>query len=391
VFGVGNDWDSAIARTAGANQNLVHQFLATTGDTYWVQKQNTPTALNGTPVSIDDTAPTTDRFNLSIVEILAATGGVSAGSVSGTINPAPNGTTATVVLSQSGTTIARTTVGSSGSYSFSNVPNGTYTVAPSETGFTFSPANQSVTVNANAATVPVFTATAVLTTYTVSGTINPAPNGTTATVTLSQGGTTIAASTVGSSGSYSFSNVANGTYTVTPSETGFTFSPTSQSVTVSGGPATVPVFTAMAVVTTYTVSGTINPAPNGATATVALSQGATTIATATVGSSGSYSFSNIANGMYTVTPSEAGFTFSPANQNVTVNGANMTVAVFTATAVTSNGIQLIQKNVAGNEATGRNISATFPSNNTAANFLIVTGTAARPAGTLTISETLGNS
>ncbi|MCU1270103.1 MAG: repeat/fibronectin type domain protein [Acidobacteriaceae bacterium] len=390
VFGVGTDWDKATARTLGTNQSVVHQYLATVGDTYWIQKQNTPTALSGTQVFISDTAPTTDRFNLSIVEVLAATGGATTGSVSGTISPAPNGTTATIVLSQNGTTVATTTAGSSGSYSFSNVANGTYTVTPSEAGFTFSPANQSVTVNGNAATVSVFTATAVVTTFTVSGTITPAPNGTTATVVLSQSGATVATTTVGSSGSYSFSNVANGTYTVTPSETGFTFSPANQSVTVNGNPATVPAFTATAVVTTFTVSGTISPAPNGVVATVTLSQSGTTVATATVGSSGSYSFSSVSNGTYTVTPSETGFTFSPASQSVPVNGADVTVPVFTATAVTSGGIQPVQKNVAGNEATGLNISATFPSNNTAGNFLIVAGTAARPGSTLTITDTLGN-
>jgi hypothetical protein len=34
VFGVGTDWDRAVARTVGANQTMVHQYLATVGDTY---------------------------------------------------------------------------------------------------------------------------------------------------------------------------------------------------------------------------------------------------------------------------------------------------------------------------------------------------------------------
>jgi hypothetical protein len=70
VFAVGDDWDNAIARTPGANQNLVHQFLSPTGDTYWVQMQNASTPLSGTTVTINDTAPTTDRYNLSLVEVL---------------------------------------------------------------------------------------------------------------------------------------------------------------------------------------------------------------------------------------------------------------------------------------------------------------------------------
>jgi hypothetical protein len=47
-------------------------------------------------------------------------------------------------------------------------------------------------------------------------------------------------------------------------------------------------------------------------------------ASVTANTSGVYSFSGIANGSGTVTPSKTGFTFTPANQAVTVNGANAT-------------------------------------------------------------------
>jgi hypothetical protein len=70
VLGVGNDYDKAVARTVGANQVLVHQYLSATGDTYWVQRQNAPTPVSGTKVTINDTAPTGDRYNLSLVEVL---------------------------------------------------------------------------------------------------------------------------------------------------------------------------------------------------------------------------------------------------------------------------------------------------------------------------------
>jgi hypothetical protein len=74
VFGTGNDYDNAIARTPGAAQSLVHQYLTPTGDTYWVQMQNAPTPASGTSVTINDTAPTGDRYNLSICEVLPAVG-----------------------------------------------------------------------------------------------------------------------------------------------------------------------------------------------------------------------------------------------------------------------------------------------------------------------------
>ena len=73
VVGVGDDWDNAIGRTLGPNQSLVHQDFAPVGDTYWIQMQNAPTPLSGTSVTLNDTAPTTDRYNLSIVKVFPST------------------------------------------------------------------------------------------------------------------------------------------------------------------------------------------------------------------------------------------------------------------------------------------------------------------------------
>jgi len=69
VLGVGNDYDSAINRTPGAGQTVVHQILTSTGDTYWVQMQTATTPLSGTNVTLNDTAPSTDRYNLSTLEV----------------------------------------------------------------------------------------------------------------------------------------------------------------------------------------------------------------------------------------------------------------------------------------------------------------------------------
>jgi hypothetical protein len=164
------------------------------------------------------------------------------------------------------------------------------------------------------------------TTYPVSGTITPASLGNGATVTLSQNGTTIAVTTA-ANGSYSFTGVAPGTYTVTPNEPGINFTPTSLSVTVSEGPVTVSAFNAAA---TYTVSGTITPASLGNGATVTLSQNGTTIAVTTA-ASGRYSFTGVAPGTYTVTPDEPGINFTPTSRGVTVSRGPVTVSTFRAT------------------------------------------------------------
>ena len=48
VVGVGNDYDNAVGRTVGANQTMIHQYLSSSGDTYWMQRQNAPTTSAGT-------------------------------------------------------------------------------------------------------------------------------------------------------------------------------------------------------------------------------------------------------------------------------------------------------------------------------------------------------
>src|SRR5262249_60576602 len=73
VFGVGNDYDNATARTLGSNQTMVHEYLATVGDTYWVQRTTSPTPVAGTAVTINDTAPTGDRYNPPLIEVVPAT------------------------------------------------------------------------------------------------------------------------------------------------------------------------------------------------------------------------------------------------------------------------------------------------------------------------------
>jgi len=72
VVGVGDDFDNAIPRTLLPGETLLHQDLSSTQDTYWVQRMTAPTALKGTGVTLGDSAPTTDRYNFSICEILPA-------------------------------------------------------------------------------------------------------------------------------------------------------------------------------------------------------------------------------------------------------------------------------------------------------------------------------
>src|SRR5262249_24537973 len=101
------------------------------------------------------------------------------------------------------------------------------------------------------------------------------------------------------------------------------------SVNISGANLTGVNFTATAV-PTWSMSGTVSPRSLGAGTLSALS--GTPSGTTTADTSGSYSFTGLPNGPYTITPSKAGYTFSPAVLQVNVSGKDVTGVTFAAQA-----------------------------------------------------------
>jgi hypothetical protein len=72
VYGVGFDPERNMARTLGTGQTMVRQWLETNDRlTLWVQSRTAAVANAGTTVTINDTAPDFDRWNLAAVEIVA--------------------------------------------------------------------------------------------------------------------------------------------------------------------------------------------------------------------------------------------------------------------------------------------------------------------------------
>jgi hypothetical protein len=161
--------------------------------------------------------------------------------------------------------------------------------------------------------------------YSISGTISGA-GGPGAAVKLT--GAATASTTSDTGGNYTFTGLANGSYTVTPSKAGFVYTPASKAVTVSGASVTAVNFSSAA--QAYSISGTISGA-GGPGATVKLTGAATASTTADTG--GNYTFVGLANGSYTVTPNKAGFVYTPASQAVTVNGANVSAVNFSSVTV----------------------------------------------------------
>lgn len=266
--------------------------------------------------------PASQSVTIAGSDVTAATFTASPVTLSGTITPAADGAGASLTLTgaATGTVIAD----AAGAYTFSALPNGTYTVTPAKAGYSFTPANRVITISGGGSVSGAdFTATPVPI-RTISGAIAPAASGSGTVLTLSSGAT----ATADGSGSYTFTSLANGSYTVTPAKPGFTFSPASQAVTINGTDVTGVNFTAAPV----TLSGTIGPLPGGAGVSVALSGGPGGVTT--TDSAGTYTFSGLPNATYTVTPSKAGFSFSPASRSVTIAGGTSVAAIdFTASAL----------------------------------------------------------
>ncbi len=158
-------------------------------------------------------------------------------------------------------------------------------------------------------------------TYALSGVVS-GPGGAGATVNLT--GTESLSTTTDSSGNYAFDGIPNGTYTVTPTRGGVTYSPTSTSVTINGTAKSGVNFSST-VTNPLSISGTISA---GGGATVVLSGAAS--ATTTADTSGNYAFTGLLGGSYTVTPTEPGILFTPGTQSVTLSGTNATQVNFQA-------------------------------------------------------------
>ena len=209
-----------------------------------------------------------------------------------------------------------TTTDSSGYYSFEVKYGWSGTLMPSKAGYEFSPASRSLgNVTSNQADQNFLGTTRM---FIISGTITASPGSQPlheTTVSYSGGATA-----TNSSGYYSFEVSHGWSGTVTPSKSGYTFSPTSKSFSnVTGDRTQDFVGTPPGV----TISGLVYQNEGGlgvsgvASVTISYTGGSTT-----TDSSGYYSFEVNYGWSGTLTPSKAGYDFSPASRslgNVTSN------------------------------------------------------------------------
>jgi len=227
----------------------------------------------------------------------------------------------TVTLTSS-STVTSTVTNTSGNYLFDHVVKGNYTITPSKTGYLFNPVSSISRITAGTSSVNSFTATAnTAPTHTISGTVSGTV---TKDVLITLNGDATGSVFTDASGNYTFSGLVAGSYTVTPSLSGYKFTPANSAVTISNANSTGNNFVST---TLYNISGTVGGAVKQGVR-IDLTGAAT--ANTTTDANGAYSFTGLANGSYTITPSKSGYTFNPFSVSVSVNGGNVSAANITA-------------------------------------------------------------
>jgi len=132
--------------------------------------------------------------------------------------------------------------------------------------------------------------------------------------------------TTSTNGYYTFSGLADGPFTVTPTKSNYSFDPVSSNVTVPPTPHTAD-FVATPT-QGFSISGNVKD-KNGANLSnveIQLRWGLTLLDnTDRTDTSGNFTIDGLADGVtYTITPVASGYTFSPTSLNVTINGSNVT-------------------------------------------------------------------
>jgi hypothetical protein len=252
-------------------------------------------------------------------------GGSVTYSVSGTVAGAPASGAA---ITLTGTLNATTTTDASGNYNLAGIPDGNYTVTPALAGYLFDPASAAVAISGSDVTGTNFTATAsAAPTYGIAGKVSGAVlQGVLLTLTGAANATT----STDASGNYSFTGLVSGSYTVTPSRTGYRFISASTTVKITNASVANTNFAAMAHAgSTYSISGTVSGVVQQGV-TIALS--GATCATTLTDAGGNYSFTGLAAGSYTaypVTRLTCSYVASPSATAVTINNSNLIGTDFT--------------------------------------------------------------
>lgn len=215
------------------------------------------------------------------------------------------------------------TADSTGAYTFTGLANGTYTLTPSKNGYTFSSSNKTVTLyNANVF-APDIIANSSTPVYTITGRILESGSGISGiSVRLIGEGMDVTAVT-DFTGAYTFTGIPNGMYTLTPFKSGYVFTPPSQTATVMNAYASASdIIAAKSSIPTYIITGRVLDSGIGVPGVSVHLTGFAVDTTTTTDSVGTYTFTDLWNGSYTLSPYKSGYSFTPANTTLIKSDMN---------------------------------------------------------------------
>lgn len=306
--------------------------------------------LVGIEVSPSGSATITESGSSPIERELAT--GFTTRSVSGTVtldgSPFAG---VTVTVADGALVYGSTATGADGSYLFGHVPQGSYTVTPVKSGYSFDRTGSTVAVAAADCQVPVF---ASYRPFSVSGTVTSSNGGGVAGVTVTARrdgtGTSVAGISDGA-GRYVIAGLSSGSYTVTATRTDVAdsrqvvFDPGSKGASISetGNWARVDFNADLA---TFALSGNVvtlsgGSAMPGVLVTLYTKTNSGTLLTTSDASfstatdaGGNYSFSGIPSGYYALKLTQSGYGFAlqesyathgVTDDNFSISGANLTL------------------------------------------------------------------
>lgn len=223
-----------------------------------------------------------------------------------------------------------------GNYVFSGVENYTYTVTPEKIGYVFTPQQRTAVIKQDQDSLNInFTA---FDGFTLTGKVIDSKGSPVQSVVVSIEGENTqytATATTNSNGEYSFTGLGYDTYTIIPALDGYGFDPPSQQKTITSDAATTAKeFTLNDFIAFkgYQISGVVldvtklegQAGIQGVAITLSGSttDGARVNLSKITDQEGKYSFTELSNGTYTVTPGSAIYNFEPESQNVTIASAN---------------------------------------------------------------------
>jgi len=268
--------------------------------------------------TVNNVVVTAGHATTESIALVAQPGGIGGNVTDGTASTHPALTGVSVSCTCQAGSISTDT---SGNYSFASIAAGTYSLTFTDTGYATLTINNVVvtggtTTTTNAALIEDGTLKGQVTDATAGGT---PLSGATVTCTCQVG-----SATTDSGGSYSFTDVAPGTYSLTFAKTGYV-TQTITGVKVTAGTTTI---TNTGLIEDGSIGGNVTDLNSGLPVSGVTVTCATCPTTSTTTDpSGNYAFGNVPAGTYSLTFSDTGYVTQTASGTVVNAGATTTVNI----------------------------------------------------------------